>query len=175
MNATRLQPSIFPGYKPAAGQFMLASSPSGAAGARVKLTLSLNNSPQILDGVRSRVSYELPAEFWRDNPGFKRDMREGGVDTDFLMSIDLTQQNITQDATHVDTIQGAGGVNYHPFPSPYLFQGGNNVTVTAERLSSYPVVVVGQSEFIIAPTLHVTLVLNSYVAGRAPTPVRVAQ
>ncbi len=172
-----IQPSIFPGYIGKSGQFLLGKTPSGRAGAKVKLTLTLNNAPQIVYGVRLTVSYELPLDFFAANPGFKRDMREGGVDDDFDVQITLTQQNITQDTVHVRAVQGADGRNWHPFPAPYLFQGGNNVVIVAERKTSYPDVTTGEDPVVtvvITPTLSGALVLNEFVGGRQPTPIRAA-
>lgn len=172
------QPSIFPGYNTVRAEFKKGSQPSGAAGARVRVTLTLNNSPVLVYGVRSRVSYELPNDFFRQNYGFKRQMRFGGVDTDFDLQINLTQQNITQTPTPMDCIQGADGQNYHPFASPYMFQGGNNVTFEAERITSYPSLVwtVGPDEFTaeVLPSVAFSLMLNQFVGGRQPVPVRAA-
>lgn len=173
-----IQASIYPGYNATSGEFRLGSQPSGAAGAKVKLTLSLNNAPQILYGLRSVVTYELPDEFFSRNYDFKRQMAQGHVDSDMLMRVNLTQQNITQEATHLRTIVGSDGFNWHPLPSPYLFQGGNNVIVESERLSSYPTLrwSINDVEFTaqVFPTVHITLVINEFVGGRQPTPIRAA-
>jgi len=134
-----IQPTLFPNFQPSEkAAFQIATVPSGGISAVAKLNIELNNSPQILYGIRWAVSYELPAEFWALNPNYKALMREGGVDFDFDVEVNLTQQNITQARVPFEAFTGRGNVNHTPLPVPYAFQGGNNLAITCTRNSSYP-------------------------------------
>jgi hypothetical protein len=46
----------------------------------------------------------------------------------------------------VRNIQGALGINKHPWPIFYPMRGGNKVTLTARRNSSYPPVLIADVE-----------------------------
>lgn len=170
MTARRpIQPTLFPTFQEdEADQFRLGGQPSGAAGARAKVQISLNNAPQILYRVTPTVSYELPADFWAAHPEFKKQMREGGVDDDYNINITLTQQNVTQGPVHVRNFAGFLNINLTPLPVPYAFEGGNNVTIEAQRLTSYPVI----DDVVVVPTFHCTLVLGMFVSDTAGTPWR---
>jgi hypothetical protein len=167
-----VQPTLFPVAQPFDAVQLRDSSGnlSGAAGARARLQTSLNNSPQILYRLTFQVSYELPAEFFAANLDFKKLMREGGIDDDFTVDIKLTQQNITEGPVHVRDLQGFLTVNMHPLVVPYAFQGGNNITVDVQRVSSYPVV----NEVVVVPTIRATLSLGMFVSDTGGSPWRPA-
>lgn len=167
-----IQPTLFPVLQPFDPvQFRNDSGvPSGAAGARARLQTSLNNAPQILYRLTFEVSYELPAEFFATNLDFKKLMREGGVDDDFTVDIKLTQQNPTEGPVHVRTLQGFLGINLHPLPVPYAFQGGNNITIDCQRVTGYPVV----DGVEIAPTVRASLVVGMFVSDTGGSPWRPA-
>ncbi len=148
----------FPIYEGSSAQFE-----NGDLGQAVDITFALDTFPAFWYGLRVVVSYELPAEFWRTNYGFKQLMNQGGVPLDMSTKIELTQQNITRGSTtvHTATVTGANGVNWHPFTVPYPFRGGNNVILKFRRLSSFPELVDDQGEVIgkVAPTVHATLLM----------------
>jgi hypothetical protein len=132
----------FPVYPSQQGIFQLDGNPSSRAGTTATVEIDLDTFPTLVYGARFETSYELPLAFFTANPAFKQQMREGGVDDDYDVSIQLTQGNVTvQQLAHVANLQGRLGINKHPWPVFYPLRGGNKVTMTARRNSSYPQVI----------------------------------
>lgn len=156
--AGKPQEQWFPVYPSATGTFLLDGVASSRRGSEAVAEIQLDTFPSLVYGARFEVSYELPLAFFAENPGFKRDMREGGVDDDYEVSITLTQGNVTvQESAHVRNLQGAGGINKHPWPIFYPLRGGNKVMFRARRLSSYAPVIVSDVEVPIAILWKVSL------------------
>jgi hypothetical protein len=154
----RRQAQWFPVYPSGSGTFMVDGSPSSRAGSAATVEITLDTFPYLVYGARFETSYELPIPFFDAEPAFKQFMREGGVDDDYDVTIQLTQGNVTvQNGAHVRNLQGALGFNKHPWPMPYPMRGGNKVTFTARRNSSYPRVLVADTEVPLTIIWKVTL------------------
>lgn len=156
----------FPLYYPGSAPFKDGTAPSGAAGAIAKVTVPVNNYPQILYGLRIRNAYTIPGATLLANPGILGLLKE--YDGEQLVSVDMAQQNVTAEPIHQDTLTGARGTNWHPFPVPYLWRGGNQVRLQFTRLVAYPSVLDGQVETPIFPTVYVTLVCGVLVSDVFP-------
>jgi hypothetical protein len=153
-----LQAQWFPVYPSGEGIFTIDGTPSSRATAQATCEITLDTFPYLVYGIRFETSYELPLPFFDTNPAFKQQMREGGVDDDYDVTIQLTQGNVTtQRGAHVRNIQGALGINKHPWAIFYPMRGGNKVTVTARRNSSYPPVLIADVEVPITIIWKVTL------------------
>jgi hypothetical protein len=150
----------FPIYESGEAPFLVDTTRSGALGAIATVTITLDNYPHLIYGVRFDVSYEIPAADFGALPGFKRDMREGGVDDDFDVTIQMTQQSIAAKRIHVRNLRGALGINQHPFPVPYPLRGSNKITLECRRNSSYPLFIVPDVRTLnILPTVKISLEL----------------
>lgn len=152
-----LQAQWFPLYPAASAVFQLDGAPSSRAGSQARCTITLDTFPYLVYGLRFDTSYELPLEFFEDNPAFKMNMALGKVDDDFDVEIQLTQGNVTSiERSHVRNLQGSNGFNRHPWPLPYPMRGGNKISITAIRNSSYPRILVNDVEVPLAITLKVS-------------------
>lgn len=110
---------------------------SGQVGAVCELSKDLPNWPIQFLGLRITNVYELP-----ENPtpagieiytACKR-----FVDDEQTVRISLSQQNITSEKTMQVQLTGKSGVYWAPFPVPFPMAGGNNISVTVVRATSYP-------------------------------------
>lgn len=156
-----------PFYYTSTGQFLgTDGQPSGAAGAEAAVQINLNNYPQVIYGVRIRNSLEIAQEVIDANPGLLATIRD--LHDEQKVRIDLAQQNIVTQALRQDLLQGARGINFHPFPVPYLMRGGNNVRIAIRRLVPYPTITVSEEEFPLLPTAEVVLVCGVLVADQFP-------
>jgi hypothetical protein len=152
------QPQWFPIFASNAAPFLDGSTKSGAIGAEAKVSITIDTYPELIYGVRFAVSYEIPAATFGLAPAFKQQMREGGVDDDFTVTVELTQQKITTgSSTHVRNFQGALGINLHPLPVPYPVRGGNRFEFSGRRTSSYPQLRIDDLILNIEPSLYVTI------------------
>ncbi len=158
----------FPLYYEGHEQFKLDGLPSSARGATADVLIPINNYSHLMYGIRVVNSYDLPAAFFSANPAFKQQMLEGGVDSDQSVFIDLAQQNVIARPMHQRTLTGQAGRNWHPFPAPYPFRGGNNLHVVLRRLNPYPLVLDGDVLVQVFPTVHVTLVCGVLVSDAFP-------
>lgn len=156
----------FPLYYPGSEAFKLDTAPSGARGAVAEVLITVNNYPQIFYGVRIRNAYEIPKATLLDDPAILAQLKE--YDGEQMVRIDLAQQNVTARPIHQDTLTGKGGTNWHPFPVPYLFRGGNETRFSFTRLVGYPPVLDGEEEVEIIPTVYVTLVAGVLVSDIFP-------
>jgi hypothetical protein len=153
------QPQWFPIFASNAAPFLLSDARSGAIGAEAKVSIVLDTFPELIYACRFTVSYEIPPATFGLAPNFKQFMREGGVDDDFTVKVELTQQNITAGTpAHVRNFQGALGTNLHPLPVPYPVRGGNRLEFLARRTSSYPQLRVDDIILEIQPQLFVSIV-----------------
>lgn len=147
----------FPVLQSEEAPFLVQGEPSGAKGATAKVTITLDTYPHLLYGFRFDVSYEIPPSVFGQVPAFKRDMRDGGVDDDYDVTILLTQQNIASKPTHVRNVRGAKGTNQHPLAVFYPLRGTNNITIEAVRNSSYAQIRAGDVLLDVFPVWKVTL------------------
>lgn len=162
-------PEEFPLYYESTEEFTDGDGlPSGARGAVAEHLIELNNYPHIAYGLRVVNHYALDQAFLNANPGFKAFVEDGGFNEEQRVAIDFAQQNITARPIHQRTLTGKGGINWHPFPTPYLLRGGNQVRVTIRRLQNYPQFLVGEELRDILPTAEVTLVTGVLVSDRFP-------
>lgn len=158
MQRNPLDAQWFPVYPSQQGVFQLDANPSSRAGSTATVEINLDTFPTLVYGARFETSYELPLAFFEANPAFKQQMREGGVDDDYDVTIQLTQGNVTvQNAAHAANLQGRIGINKHPWPVFYPLRGGNKILMTARRNSSYPPVLVADVEIPITIIWKVTL------------------
>ena len=135
-------PVLFPG----SARFQDANGvPSGAVGAQATVEISINLQPQFLVGIRVANVYAIPAEgqIAERFPYYER------LDEEQTLTTELTQSNIIVRAALQSTVTGRRGFHWHPLAVPYLWRGGNNLTMVITRLTSYP-------DYIL-PTAHVTL------------------
>jgi len=157
----------FPIYQSGEAPFLLGKDPSGLIGASAKMTIVVDNFPHQLYGVRFDVTYELPPAIFGQVLDYRRNMRDGGVDDDFDVTIKLSQQSVVGEAAHVRNVRGALGVNQHPWPVPYPLRGANNIAIEARRNSSYAEIRIGETITTVAPILKVTLELARGVRSEA--------
>lgn len=140
MAGGQLKNQWFPVYVSGQGTFQLNGQPSGAIGARARAEITLDTFPYLIYGARFEISYELPAAYWivPANQNYKQLMREGGVEDDYDVEIQLTQGNVTTNQpAHVRNLQGGLSINKHPWPLFYPARGGNRITMIATRNSSF--------------------------------------
>lgn len=169
LTAFGLNPQAFPIYYPMGPQpFQLDGVASGAQGAVAMLSHSLPNPPHILMGIRVSNVYDLPADADADDIANYTAMKQF-VDGDQTLYIDLAQQNILANPTYQTHVTGrADGQHWFPFPAPFPMAGGNNVSLTVTRLTSYPQLV-GED---VTPVCRATLVAAVLRGGSSTQPVR---
>lgn len=166
-------PQEFPIYYSADAAFRVDSRETGDRGAEARVSITLNNAPTILLGLRVTMSWEPivieqelgPPLIIYQTEEFQR------LDEECSVLVQLTQQNITAGTQvhHLRNLQGSRQINYHPFPAPYLARGGNTVDVTLRRLQSYPLIPRGDDPPAeIRPRAFVTLVAVSLVDSLVP-------
>ena len=135
-------PVLFPG----SARFQNADgAPSGAVGATATVEISINLQPQMLVGIRVANVYAIPTQ----GQAAERFPYYDRLDEEQTLTTELTQSNIIVRAAMQSTVTGRRGFHWHPFSVPYLWRGGNNLTMVITRLTSYP-------DYIL-PTAHVTL------------------
>jgi hypothetical protein len=147
----------FPIYHSGEAPFQISGARSGIIAAEAVLTITIDTYPELVYGIRFDTSYELPPAIFGQAPAFKQQMREGGVDDDYDVTIKLSQQSVATTRAHVRNVQGALGVNRHPWPVPYPLRGSNKIEITARRNSSYPELRVGETITLVLPVLKVTI------------------
>jgi hypothetical protein len=147
----------FPIYHSGEAPFMVSGVRSGAIAAEATVSITIDTYPELVYGVRFDCSYELPAAIFGQAPSFKQQMREGGVDDDYDVTIRLSQQSVVGTRAHVRNIQGSLGFNRHPWPVPYPLRGTNKIEITAKRNSSYAELRVGETITLVLPVLKVTV------------------
>lgn len=158
--AREYNPQRFPIIYPASAEFRLDQDASGARGASATLTFTINTRPHMLTGLRLQNIYDVPERIQLSQPLLTYlDRLDGEQD----IQTDLAQQNIVVRPTLQRLVTGRGGVHWHPFECPYPFRGGNNITVVASRLTSYP-------DDIESITLKGALVGWAYIEGDQPPP-----
>jgi len=138
--------------------------PSGAAGAEATVTIDVNNRPQKWTSLRVVMAYDLPPfeDFGAANAILSDFLdRIKDIEDQCTLSVDLSESNIVVGDAHLRGVQGgvkgSGGVIYHPFPTPMLWRGGNNVTLTFKRILSFPSIPLDDTpdDFQITPTVYV--------------------
>lgn len=168
---------MFPIYYPAEAAFTTdgtpGGTPSGLVGARAVVTITINTRPHGFIGIRLRNVFAIPAFALRtvDASYFPswRDIHALDVDQD--VSVELAQQNVVVRRADQAELVGGPGIPgsyvWHPFACPYPFRGGNNVVVSVNRTTSYPLVTNAQQQDVegIFPVLKVLLVGYSYVTA----------
>lgn len=133
-----LEPQLFPKYYGMGPvQFMNGSQPSGTAGSTATLSRALTNSPQLVYGVRLQNIYDLPGQPTADQVQLYRALKEH-TDGEQLVTVNLSQQDVTANGVIQTQLVGSGGVVWAPFAQPYPMAGGNNITIRVQRLTSYP-------------------------------------
>lgn len=170
----------FPVYYPHEAAFTVGDTaggdPSGQVGATARLTFTINTRPHAFIGLRLRNVYPIPERpleataqsyfpTWRD---------VHALDVDQDVRFELAQQNVLMERTDQALFVGGPGMGgsfvWHPFPCPYPFRGGNNISVTVRRTTSYPLIVGPDSqsppEEGIFPVCKGVLVGWSYVTGQ---------
>ena len=133
-------PVLFPGsarFQNADGQ------PSGAVGAQATVEISINLQPQFLMGIRVQNVYPIPGNLVGSLSYLER------LDEEQTLTTELTQSNIIVRAALQTTVTGRRGYHWHALSVPYLWRGGNNLTMVITRLTGYPDGIL--------PTVHVTL------------------
>ena len=153
--------------------------PSGAVGSEAMVTISINNRPQKLTAVRVVLAYALP-EITEVAPqgalGWLFD-RITDVEDQMTIETDLSQSNIVVGKAHLRGFQGGvkgqGAIVYHPFPTTFLWRGGNNITFTFRRVVAFPLVpFTDGNTFEITPTVYVVTegcqLINDIVPPKGP-------
>lgn len=110
---------------------------SGARGAIARLATDLSNFPHMFMGLRITNAYDMPTVPTEAQVQLYRSMKEY-LDGEQTVRLDLSQQNVTADALEQNQLCGAGAINWHPFPAPFPMAGGNNISITLQRLTPYP-------------------------------------
>ncbi len=147
-------PQYFPTYYSGNAQFLDSKGvPTGEAGAKATVPITINNNPQLWTGFRVTNVYEIPDGY--QTSAFLTLLAR--LDEEQIVTTELTQNNVVvRSAVQRNVIGGApsgsGGINWSPFPVPFPWKGGDNVTFTFERLTAYPT---SQGE--IVPTVYVTI------------------
>lgn len=171
-NPGLVQPQKFPIYYPAEAEFQADNGGAGVPGGAVAtLTFSITTRPFALVGIRWRNLYEIPqtgVEFVDpDGQNAQRfyppDLVDyfARLDNDQDLTVELAQQNIVIRPTNGQLVQGNDGIHYHPFPCPFPFRGGNNVTCTVRRRTAYPAE-------LLSATVQATLIGWQYVTDADP-------
>lgn len=143
--------------------------PSGAAGAQARLSRSLPNWPILFIALRLDNVFNLPA-----SPS-DTDLRtyvaaKQFLDTEQTVRINLSQQNITAEATLQSHITGKGGTYYSPFPVPFPMAGANNIAVEVVRQTPYPQI----NQELILPTCYGTIVaMQARMSEQTVAPQRI--
>ena len=151
---------------------------SGNAGAEAQLEFTLNERPHHVYAVRFHVVYQLPDGFEsfaganETYPflGFRKLMRDGGIDTGFTTTVELSQSNVTQKQTPVANIDSIDGTVRMYWPVPLRMRGGNTVTCLLRRDVAYPVITFGDPAvtFQVIPTIKGTLVTGQMLSDQFP-------
>lgn len=168
-----LDPEAFPFDYGVSAPFLNGQGqPSGVAGAVVELTREINNFPHVFYGVRIENVYELPdvdlIEPWK---------AARAVDFQQTVRVELAQQNVTAQPIVQSTLigghsgDGGGVVHWHPFQRPYALAGGNEIRITVQRLTSYPLLST-DPEIAVLPVCHVTIVTAVYRKDMRTVPPR---
>lgn len=164
-----LSPQLFPKYYGMGPvQFFNGGSPSGTAGSRARLSRALTNSPQIIYGVRLQNVYELPSNPTEAQVQLFRTLKEW-IDGEQVVTINLSQQDVTAQSVLQTQLVGKHGSVWAPFPEPYPMAGGNNVEVSIERLTSYPVL---DGVNPVLPSCVGTLLAAEFKADMSSVPAR---
>lgn len=162
----------FPQYLPFGGVDFVdgAGEPSGARGATASLSRSLPNFPILFVGLRINNVFELPAQ------PTELDMRiyeacKRFLDNEQSVRINLSQQNITAEATFQAQLTGQGGIYWSPFPVPFPMAGANNVSVDVVRLTPYPQI---DGELIVPRCEATIIALQARNSEQTMPPMRVS-
>lgn len=139
MTTQPMEAQWFPQYLPF-GQVPFADAngdPSGARGSIARPSRSLPNFPLLFVGIRLNNVFELPT-----NPT-ALDMQiyeacKRFLDNEQTVKINLSQQNITAEATLQSQLTGNGGIYWSPFAVPFPMAGANNIALEVTRRTPYP-------------------------------------
>lgn len=139
MPIQKMEAQWFPQYLPF-GPVPFADAegnPSGARGAQARPSRSLPNFPLLFVGIRINNVFELP-----DQPT-ALDMQiyeacKRFLDNEQTVRINLSQQNITSEATLQSQVTGNGGIYWSPFAVPFPMAGANNISLEIVRRTPYP-------------------------------------
>lgn len=165
MTEREYQPQRFPIIYPGSAEFRVEDGPGAVRGATATITITINTRPHMLTGIRLCNVYEVPEEL-RDVSSLAWLNR---LDQEQDLSTQLAQQNVVVRPTMQSLVTGGGGgigaatVHWHPFECPYPFRGGNNITLSLSRLTSYP-------DEIKSVTVKAALVGWAYIDGPLPPP-----
>jgi hypothetical protein len=152
-----LNPELFHIYYPMGPRSFLdaGGTPTGAAGSTLILSRSLNNFPHMFLGIRVNNVYELPAGATEGDIAVY-DACKRFVDGEQTIAIQLSQQSIAVEPTlQKQLVGGQDGIYWHPFPIPFPMAGGNDITLTFTRATSYPAF--PSTEALIVPTVRATI------------------
>lgn len=170
-------PQWFPAYYPASGRFKdTEGQDSGARGSTLELTYDFPTRPIVLLGLRIENIWSLD-----DIQAAAEDI--GGNELQAILNYiaqinaaqsvktEFTQSDVVVKPALQRTVIGGGDpphvVHWHPLACPYPFRGGNKVTVSLQRLISYPTLTIGDVEVPIIPTVHATWETITGVEGAA--------
>ena len=150
--------------------FMVSGVPSGAAGARAKLSYAVPTAVHFIYGIRITNYYPLPSGLDADGVAMWEACRRY-VDQDQSIMLDLSQQSIFVNEVIQSQVTGRDGVHWHPFPVPYRINGGNAWGLTVTRLTDYPSLPNGDAEPIpILPMVGATIVCGVFRGDMATQP-----
>ncbi len=110
---------------------------SGALGAQATLTKDISNFPIMFWGLRITNVYTKPSGMDFANELAYKNCKNY-VDSEQTVRIEISQQNITAEATLQTQMMGLEGQIWSPFPVPFGMAGGNNISVVVTRSSEYP-------------------------------------
>lgn len=140
-NLQQMESQWFPLYYPMGPKAFLDAQgvPSGDVGAIAELTKSISNWPLLFMGLRITNVYALPASPSELEVRIFETSKKY-IDDEQTVRIALSQQNITAEATLQVQLTGKSGVYWAPFPVPFPMAGGNDISVTVQRVSAYPTI-----------------------------------
>lgn len=143
---------------------------SGARGAVATLSRSLPNWPILFVGIRISNLFDLP-----ENPTAldiqTYEAAKRFLDAEQTVRINLSQQNITAEATLQSQVTGNGGQYWSPLPVPFPMAGGNTIAVDITRQTPYPQI----NDADVLPTCHGSIIaLQARMSEQTIPPQRIA-
>lgn len=136
-------PIYYPGEAPFVNDNNVEATPAGAS---ASITINITTRPMAWVGLFIRNIYDVPndgvvfgpeGEEQRFYPPQLVDYCER-LDGEQDITVELAQQNVVVRPAAQVLIQGARWIHLHPFPTPFLFRGGNNIVVNVRRRTAYP-------------------------------------
>jgi hypothetical protein len=138
---------------------------SGGRGAVARPSRSLPNFPILFIGLRITNTFEIPQDpTLTDLATYEACKRF--LDNEQTVFVNLSQQNITAEATMQSQLTGNGGIYWSPFAVPFPMAGANNIALDITRRTPYPNI--GGSP--VLPVVDVTIIAAQARTGPQTMP-----